>query len=255
MVPIIGRHSRSPSDTPGSVGSLEVIQEALLASTRREEAIMLAHDEQQRTDELRFQQMMTSNAELQSSGKALMLSNAKVQADLKLLKAELKAESTAAEDPATKNNTPHTAFQIQTAIQSNPIQSAPLAPLANKTSKKATPELAVLTSTANKTSKKATLELAVLTSTANKTSKKATPELAVLASKIQALETKFEAPSEPCDKLGTLSPPGPCPTPPTTAAWLLALLAYIDLSRPTEPTALSKDHFFFPISTPIISGH
>jgi len=242
MVPIIGRHSRSPSDTPGSVGSLEVIQEALLASARREEAIMLAHDEQQ----LRFQQMMTSNAELQSSGKALMLSNAKVQADLKLLKAELKAESTAAEDPATNNTNRtaqqpqtanNTAFQIQTAIQSNPIQSAPLAPLANKTSKKAT------------------LELAVLTSTANKTSKKATPELAVLASKIQALETKFEAPSEPCDKLGTLSPPGPCPTPPTTAAWLLALLAYIDLSRPTEPTALSKDHFFFPISTPIISGH
>ena len=83
MVPIVGLHRRSSSDSPDSVGSLEVIQEALLASARREEAIMLAHDEQQ----LRFQQMMTSNAELQSSGKALMLSNAKVQADLKLLKA------------------------------------------------------------------------------------------------------------------------------------------------------------------------
>jgi len=69
---------------------------------------MLAHAELQRTTELRFAQLMISNAELQSNFKTLMLSNAELQANfLKLSNAELKAESTAAEDP-TANNTQQT---------------------------------------------------------------------------------------------------------------------------------------------------
>ena len=109
-IEVTGRlHSRSSSNTPDSVGSPEVIQEALLASAHREEAIMLAHAELQRDTELRFQQIMISNAELQSSFKTLMHSNAELQADLKLFKAELKAESSRRTLPQTTHvhRTPH----------------------------------------------------------------------------------------------------------------------------------------------------
>ena len=151
MVPIVGLHRRSSSDSPDSVGSLEVIQEALLASARREETMMLAHDEQQRKNELRIEQMLTSNAELQSSFKTLMLSNAEVQADLKLLKAELKAESTAAEDPAT-NNTNRTAQQPQTAKHTALLTTAPTATLAATEDPPPTPPPAAVTSARPKTS-------------------------------------------------------------------------------------------------------